>query len=154
MVDEKCLLRIKLLFDVELMLPQDVQDWADASIINEENNELALGICFCKSEQEMKKYLNSFYYEDIYLDEDVIHSILKQYIKEKLPNTLNDQVSYHFSNLFWIVNKLDESSLRENLYFHDDQLDLATFGYLDISLEDAYQEFYKFFTDWAFKPLK
>lgn len=154
MVDEKCLLRIKLLFDVELMLPQDVQDWADASIINEENNELALGICFCKSEQEMKKYLNSFYYEDIYLDEDVIHSILKQYIKEKLPKTLNDQVSYHFSNLFWIVNKLDESNLSENLHFHDDQLDLATFGYLDISSEDVYQEFYKFFTDWALKPLK
>jgi hypothetical protein len=143
--DTKFYLGLKL--NVGLITPKEIQAWADKRILEDSSDEFALDICFLGSDVEVKKYFNKLVRSDLDVYESPIAiSVLKEYISKKYPSEL--ELDQYTINIDLISTYIDDSDLIEILNIYGDQINLASLGYLTISVKEAFDEFSKHLNEW------
>jgi hypothetical protein len=146
--DSKFYFGLKL--NIELITPKEIQTWADKKILEDNNDQFVLDICYLKSDDEVKNYFNKLIQADLNIHNKQLISIniLKEYISKKTPSDLDsglDQYINHVELICWHINDSDLTSL---LYIYADQINLAYEKVLTISVKDAFNEFLKHITAW------
>ena len=146
--DSKFYFGLKL--NTGLITPKEIQTWADKKILEDNNDQFVLDICYLKSDNEVKNYFNKLIQADLNTHNKQLISIniLKEYISKKTPSDLDsglDQYINHVELICWHINDSDLTSL---LYIYADQINLAYEKVLTISVKDAFNEFLKHITAW------
>ena len=107
--EEKFRLKLKLI--VELCTAKEIQDWAEATLVKDVHNELALNLCFIKSTDKIQKYFIEINPQLLTIDtEKIALSVLEEYVQNKLPQNLDYQYQYHLDHLIFLYEYLHEFS--------------------------------------------
>lgn len=130
--DEKFCLKLKLI--VGLCTTQDIQEWAEQTILKNIHNEFALNLCFMESADKIEKYFIELNPQLLNINiEKIAFSILEEYVQKKLPITFDHQYKYHIHNLiflseylFDISNNIHEASLYGHIIAYDDEITYLT----------------------------
>ena len=98
----------KLKLDLGLIEIKAIQDWADAKILNDHNDQIALNICYSKNDSEILNYINHLIITSEEKNQDQLKSvvalfILKEYFQNYLPKILDNQLDIHISKLRYLA---------------------------------------------------
>ena len=146
--DSKFYFGLKL--NVGLITPKEIQIWADKKILEGNNDQFVLDICFLKSDAEVKNYFHKLIRADLDIhDEQLISiNILKEYISNKLPSNLDSELDQYITDVELICWHIKDSNLTSLLYIYTDQINLAYEKVLTISVKEAFEEFLKHIKTW------
>ena len=71
---------LKLKLDLGLMEIKAIQDWADAKILNDHNDQIALNICYSKNDSEILNYINHLIITSEEKNQDQLKSVVALFI--------------------------------------------------------------------------
>lgn len=151
----------KLKLDLGLMEIKAIQDWADAKILNDHNDQIALNICYSKNDSEILNYINHLIITSEEKNQDQLKSvvalfILKEYFQNYLPKILDNQLDIHISKLRYLAFIADnlkeqksEASLESYLIAYYDEITLTIEGNIGMmSPQIVYNQLYQYLDDW------
>ena len=141
--DSKFCFWLKL--NVGLITPKEIQTWADKKILEDNNDQFVLDICYLKSDDEVKNYFNKLIRADLDIHNEQLISIniLKEYISKKTPSDLDSGLSKYINDVELICLHINDSDLTSLLYIYSAQINLAYQRVLTISVKEAFDEFSK-----------
>lgn len=141
--DSKFCFWLKL--NVGLIIPKEIQAWAVKKILEDHKDQFVIDICFLKYDAEINDYFNKLIRADLdrHNEQLISINILKEYISKKnLPN-LDSSLDQYITDIELICRHINDSDLTSLLYIYTDQINLASLGYLTISVKEALDEFSK-----------
>ena len=146
--DSKFCFGLKL--NVGLITPKKIQIWADKKILEDNNDQFVLDICYLKSDDEVKNYFNKLIRADLDIHNEQLISIniLKEYISTKTPSDLDSGLDQYINDVELICWHIKDSDLTSLLYIYTDQINLAYEKVLTISVKEAFNEFLRHITAW------
>ena len=149
-MNDDCKFCFGLKLNVGLITPKEIQTWADKKILEGNNDQFVLDICFLKSDAEVKNYFNKLIQADLHIhDEQLISiNILKEYISKKFPSNLDFELDQYVTDVELICWHIKDSDLTSLLYIYTDQINLAYEKILTISVKEAFEEFLKHIKTW------
>lgn len=134
-----------LKLNVQLITPKEIQVWANEKILEDNDDQFILDICFLKNDEEIRNYLNRLRRVDFIIDETTVAiNILKEYISKENSANLYEYIA----NIDLIALYIRDPDLTDLLCIYEDQIDLASLGYLSISVEQAFNEFLRHLNKW------
>ena len=146
--DSKFCFWLKL--NVGLITPKEIQTWADKKILEDNNDQFVLDICYLKSDAEVKNYFNKLIQADLDIHNEQLISIniLKEYISKKTPSNLDSGLNQYITDVELICWHINDSDLTSLLYIYSAQINLAYQRVLTISVKEAFDEFSKHINEW------
>ena len=150
--DEKFCIKLKLI--VGLCTTQDIQEWAEQTILKSTHNDFALSLCFMDSEDKIYKYFNDLNPQLLNIDTGKSAlSVLKAYLQKKLPQKLDAHYEHHIHNLIFLSEYLyevddyiQEGSLYTHIIIYDDLIQCET---NNESIQHIYLELCTFLNRWV-----
>ncbi|WEV50133.1 hypothetical protein OZX61_12410 (plasmid) [Acinetobacter sp. ESL0695] len=134
-----------LKLNVELITPKEIQVWANEKILEDNNDQFILDICFLKNDEEIRNYLTKLRRVDFIIDETTVAiNILKEYISKESSSNLYEYIA----NIDLIASHIRDPDLTDLLSIYGNQIELASLGYLKISVEQAFNEFLQHLNKW------
>lgn len=156
----KEIFEFKLKLDLGLISVKVIQDWAEAQILINHNNQIALHICYLNNEMAVLDYINYLLMISEEKNQDQLKSVvalqvLKEYFQKYLPKVLDDQLDSHIIKLRELAKYLyeltdlnNEVSLDSYIVAFDDQITLAIEGHACMTPQMAYNQLYQYLEDW------
>ncbi|WP_174493795.1 hypothetical protein [Acinetobacter sp. Marseille-Q1623] len=156
----KEIFEFKLKLDLELISVKAIQDWADAQILIDHNNQIALHICYLSNDHEVLNYISHLIMISEEKNQNELKSVvalqvLKEYFQNHLPKMLDDQLDFHIVKLRELASYIYELtdlnkvvSLDSYIVAYDDQITLAIEGNAGMTPQMAYNELYQYLKDW------
>lgn len=139
--DDIFLLGLKL--NVGLITLKEIQVWASEKILQDNTDELILDLCFLKNERDIKDYFDTLIRKDLMIQNQSIISmtILKEYILQRVPSDLEDDIFQYIADVELIVSNIRNADLISLLCTYSSQVELASLGYLHMTVKHAFDMF-------------
>lgn len=145
----------KIQFKVELELclksPEEIQKWALDTLEINPSEELALEVCFLADLQEVIEYFKKIHITDLDINtrNNVIHSLLNEYVLSHLTSIRSKEAIYPFFQKITLISKyLEDKNLNNLLISYDDELYLALENYSSLEPMEVFHNFINELQKW------
>ena len=139
---DKALFKAKL--ELEIITPEEIQQWASTTLEKDSSNNLALDICFLSTPEQVVAYFKQLSQTIFTTDtaKHIVNQIMLRYIEKNL-NLISQQDtrSSFIQNLLYFSQTLENEELFDFFNYYDDQFYLSSQGYIQAYPDQVLQEF-------------
>ncbi|WP_089604288.1 hypothetical protein [Acinetobacter piscicola] len=133
----------KARLELKTIKPEEIQEWAIATLEADSSNVLALEICFFSKPKEVvthfKKMSKNIFSQT--LTEKIINDLLKDYINKNLSLfSIKEAQRSLIQKLLHFSNVIESKELFELLNYYDDQFYLSSEGYTSSEPDIVFQD--------------
>lgn len=134
----------KAKLELETITPEEIQEWAIATLETDSSNDLALEICFLSKPEEVITYFKKISKNifSVTLTDEIINDLLKDYINKNLSLFPIKETQHPLiQKLLHFTNVIENKDLFDLLDYYDDQFYLSSEGYTSSTPDIVFQDF-------------